>query len=93
MLPCEIGRPDDFHSQLRQSRDGQGERHLSFRVRQNGVALKAIAFGMADRVEELMSAGGACCLACTPKLNDWQGRRSVDLEVTDFQAGREARLT
>ena len=72
---------------------GGGERHLSFRVRQNGVTLKAIAFGMADRVEELMSAGGACCLACTPKLNEWQGRRSVDLEVTDFQAGREARLT
>ncbi len=72
---------------------GGGERHLSFRVRQNNVALKAIAFGMADRVEELMSAGGACCLACTPKLNEWQGRRSVDLEVTDFQAGREARLS
>jgi single-stranded-DNA-specific exonuclease len=72
---------------------GGGERHLQFRVRQNGVALKAIAFGMADRTEELMSAGGACCLACTPKLNEWQGRRSVDLEVTDFQAGREARLS
>ncbi len=72
---------------------GGGERHLMFRVRQNNVALKAIAFGMADRVEELMSAGGACCLACTPKLNEWQGRRSVDLEVTDFQAGREARLS
>ncbi len=72
---------------------GGGERHLMFRVRQNGTVLKAIAFGMADRVEELMSAGGACCLACTPKLNEWQGRRSVDLEVTDFQAGPEARLT
>ena len=42
---------------------GGGERHLSFRVRQDGTTLKAIAFGMADRVDELMSAGGACCLA------------------------------
>src|SRR5262249_39687307 len=42
---------------------GQGERHLSFKVRQNGSSAKAIAFGMADRIEELMSAGGACCLA------------------------------
>ncbi len=72
---------------------GGGERHLQFRVRQNGVVLKAIAFGMADRAEELTSADGACCLACTPKLNEWNGRRSVDLEVTDFQAGGEARLT
>jgi single-stranded-DNA-specific exonuclease len=39
-----------------------------------------------------MSAGGACCLAFTPKLNEWQGWRSVDLEVADFQAGPRARL-
>ncbi len=71
---------------------GNGERHLSFRVRQQGTTLKAIAFGMADRAEELMSAGGACCLAFTPKPNEWQGWTSIDLEVTDLQAGRQARL-
>jgi len=71
---------------------GNGERHLSFRVEQQGTTLKAIAWGMAERAEELMSAGGACCLAFTPKLNEWQGWRSVDLEVTDFQAGAQARL-
>jgi single-stranded-DNA-specific exonuclease len=71
---------------------GAGERHLSFRVMQQGTALRAIAWGMAERVEELMSAGGACCLAFTPKLNEWQGWRSVDLEVVDFQAGPQARL-
>ncbi len=73
-------------------RVGTPDHHLSFRVRQNGTVLKAIAFGMADRLEELTSAGGACCLAFTPKINEWQGRRSVDLHVTDFQAGAEARL-
>jgi single-stranded-DNA-specific exonuclease len=71
---------------------GNGERHLSFRVRQQQTTLKAIAFGMGDRVEELMSAGGACCLAFTPRINDWQGYRSIDLEVADFQAGGVARL-
>ena len=71
---------------------GAGERHLSFRVRQDGTVLKAIAFGMGDRAGELMSAGGACCLAFTPKLNEWQGRRTIDLEVADFQAGAQARL-
>jgi single-stranded-DNA-specific exonuclease len=71
---------------------GNGERHLSFRVRQQGTILKAIAWGMADRAEELMSAGGACSLAFTPRPNEWQGWRSIDLEVTDLQAGRQARL-
>jgi single-stranded-DNA-specific exonuclease len=71
---------------------GQGERHLSFRVRQAATTLKAIAWGMADRAAELMSAGGTCCLAFTPKRNEWQGRLSVDLEVTDFQPGPQARL-
>jgi single-stranded-DNA-specific exonuclease len=72
---------------------GGGERHLMFRVRQGGVTLRAIAFSMADRVEELMSAGGACCLAATPKLNEWRDMRSVDLEVVDLQAGATARLS
>jgi single-stranded-DNA-specific exonuclease len=71
---------------------GQGERHLSFRVKQNGTTARAIAFGMADRVEELMSVRGACCLAFTPKLNEWQGWRTVDLHVVDLQAGERARL-
>jgi single-stranded-DNA-specific exonuclease len=71
---------------------GGGERHLNFRVRQGQTQLRAVAFGMADRIEELTSAGGHCCLAFTPKINEWNGRRTVELEVTDFQAGAQARL-
>ncbi len=71
---------------------GQGERHLSFRVRQGATTLKAIGWNMADRTEELLSQGGACCLAFTPRRNEWQGRVSVDLEVIDFQAGSVATL-
>ncbi len=71
---------------------GQTETHLSFRVRQGGTVLKAIGFGKADRLEELMSADGACCLAFTPKINDWQGRQSVDLVIEDLRAGPRAVL-
>jgi len=71
---------------------GKTERHLSFQVRQNDVTLKAIAFNMAGRTEELLSEGGRCCLAFTPKLNIWRGRVSVDLEVADIQAVPVARL-
>jgi single-stranded-DNA-specific exonuclease len=71
---------------------GQGERHLSFQVSQGPVTLKAIAWNMADRAQELMSRDGACCLAFTPRRNEWQGKVSVDLEVSDFQPRAKARL-
>ena len=72
---------------------GNGERHLSFSVRQEtGPTLRAIAFGMADRAAELMSAGGQCCLAFTPLRNEWDGIVRVDLKVLDLQPGPVARL-
>jgi single-stranded-DNA-specific exonuclease len=66
-------------------RIGGGERHLTFRVRQGGTVVRAVAFGMGDRLEELMSAGGSCSVVFTPKLNEWNGSRSVEMEVTDFR--------
>jgi single-stranded-DNA-specific exonuclease len=71
---------------------GSGDRHLSFRVAQHGTQLRAVAFGMADRLDELMSAGGRCCLAHTPRINEWNEYRSVELDIADFQPGDQARL-
>jgi single-stranded-DNA-specific exonuclease len=73
-------------------RVGKGERTLQFRVRQQQALLPAVAFNLADRTEELMSAGGSCCLVFTPGFNEWQGRRTIQLEVVDFQPGTQARL-
>jgi single-stranded-DNA-specific exonuclease len=74
-------------------RVGKGERHLRFRVRQEPQgSFPAIAFNLADRVNDLMSAGGQCCLVFSPTFNEWQGWRSLQLEVVDFQPGTRARL-
>jgi single-stranded-DNA-specific exonuclease len=73
-------------------RVGKGERHLQFRVRQQQHLFQAIAFNMGHRIDELMSAGGECCLAFTPSFNEWQGRRTIELDVADFQPGGQARL-
>jgi single-stranded-DNA-specific exonuclease len=75
------------------TRIGNGERHMSFRVKQQGATLRAVAFGMADRLDELMSMDGHCCMAFTPRINEWNGFRKVELEVVDFQAGARACLT
>jgi single-stranded-DNA-specific exonuclease len=72
---------------------GNGNRHLHFRVRQGQTQLRAVAWGMAERVEALMSAEGQCCLAFNPRVNDWHGYRSIELEVTDFQPGPRATLS
>jgi single-stranded-DNA-specific exonuclease len=71
---------------------GAGERHMQFRVRQAGTTMRAVAFGMGERIEELRSGDGACCLAFTPVINEWQGYRSVEMHVVDFQAGAQAPL-
>ncbi len=63
---------------------GNGERHLSFRVRQGNTIFRAIAWSMGDRAEEL-PAGGPCALVFTPRINEWKGMIRVDLEVLDFQ--------
>jgi single-stranded-DNA-specific exonuclease len=51
-----------------------------------------IGFNFGDRADELMSADGECCIVFTPSFNEWQGWRSVQLEMVDFQAGPRALL-
>jgi single-stranded-DNA-specific exonuclease len=71
---------------------GASERHLAFRVRQGTKDYKAIGFNLIDRAAELMSQEGRCCLAFTPKLNEWNGFKSTEIEVKDLQAGPTATL-
>ena len=74
-------------------RIGIEERHLSFRVQQGATLIRAVAFGMGDRLDELMSQDGNCCVAFTPKVNEFRGNRSVEIEVIDFRAGTDADLS
>jgi single-stranded-DNA-specific exonuclease len=73
-------------------RVGAGERHLQLRVRQQGRTMKAVGFGMADRLDELMSQGGQISMAFTPRLNEWQGCRTIEVEMKDFQPGPDPQL-
>jgi single-stranded-DNA-specific exonuclease len=71
---------------------GKEERHLSFRIKQGGKSIRAVGWGMAERIEELLSADRKVCVAFTPKINEWNGNTSIEMEVSDFQAGAVARL-
>ena len=73
-------------------RCGKGEATLMFTVRQGHHDYRCIAFSQGDRASELMSGDRHCCLAFTPRINDWNGFRSIRLEIRDFQPGKQARL-
>jgi single-stranded-DNA-specific exonuclease len=39
-----------------------------------------------------LSANGDCCLAFTPKVNDWRGERRIELQVIDLKPGATVEL-
>jgi single-stranded-DNA-specific exonuclease len=58
--------------------------HLQMYVKQNGTVMKAIAFG-AGGIFDRLQTGTRVDLACVPQINDFNGYRSVELEVRDLQ--------
>ncbi|HEY5674529.1 MAG TPA: single-stranded-DNA-specific exonuclease RecJ [Malonomonas sp.] len=60
------------------------EKHLKFDVEQQGCRVACIAFGMAERFEQLT---GEIDLLFRPGINNWRGNSSVQLQVSDFRPG------
>lgn len=63
---------------------GSNGQHLQFTVRQGNEYRKAVAFGRGDRMDELMDHR-RLRLAFEPMINEWNGRRSVELRVVDWK--------
>jgi single-stranded-DNA-specific exonuclease len=70
-------------------RIGSTGRHLALRVEQHGVALRAVAFGGGDWEDDLASAGGPLAMAFKPVINNFRGRQSVEMHVTDWRRPTE----
>ena len=68
---------------------GEGGRTVQLRFAQGATTHKAVMFGMADRARALQ-AGSTCSVAFHPAVNEWNGRREVQLEVKDFQLAEVA---
>ena len=64
---------------------GKDARHLQVVLRQGPTKVRAIAFRMADRLEELQSGGGALSIAFRPNINKFGGRSEVQVQIEDFQ--------
>lgn len=66
-------------------RMGKGERHLSLRFSQHNVVLRAVAFGQADWADPIAQVDGTLDIAYRPVINEFRGRRSVELHLADWR--------
>jgi single-stranded-DNA-specific exonuclease len=63
---------------------GSDRSHLRFQLGVPGGTVKAIAFGMAARSKELVTARGID-IAAALKIDTWNGQRRLDVEIKDFR--------
>ncbi|MEK7749993.1 MAG: single-stranded-DNA-specific exonuclease RecJ [Planctomycetota bacterium] len=70
-------------------RIGSKGQHLSFYVKQGDVAIRAVAFGMGERIDRLKQNGKTCSLAFAVKINNWMDGENLELEVKDIKFDNE----
>lgn len=61
-----------------------GEGHLNLRLQRDGLQFKAVGWGMAERTVPALVD-----LACTVKLETWNGREQLRLELKDFRTSED----
>lgn len=66
-------------------RIGGGGRHLAVKLAQQGVVLRAVAFGGGDWADELDKQPGPMAVAFRPVINDFKGYRRVELQLSDWR--------
>jgi len=67
---------------------GGGERHVSVKLKQSQVTLRAVAFGQAEWVDEWAQYDGPVDIAFHPVLNNYNGRISVELQLVDWHKSK-----
>jgi single-stranded-DNA-specific exonuclease len=64
---------------------GSGGRHLSLRLRQHNVTLRGVAFGGAAWEADLVRNEGTFDIAFRPVINNFAGRRTVEVHIADWR--------
>jgi len=64
---------------------GGGGRHLALKLAQHGVTFRAVAFGASDWEPPLEANGQPIDVAFQPVINDFRGRRNVELHLLDWR--------
>ncbi|MBM4058954.1 MAG: single-stranded-DNA-specific exonuclease RecJ, partial [Planctomycetes bacterium] len=64
---------------------GGGGRHLSMRLLQHGATIRGVAFGGAEWLPHLPVPGEPFHVAFKPKINEFRGRRTAEMELVDWR--------
>ena len=64
---------------------GGGARHISMNLVQHGAKLRGVAFGGAEWLEHLPAPGQPFHVAFKPKINEFRGRRTAEMEIIDWR--------
>jgi len=64
---------------------GDGDRHLSLRVRHYGTVLRAVAFGRGEWAKQIEAVDGPISISFAASINEFRGRRNVELRLIDWQ--------
>ncbi len=62
---------------------GELKNHLQLRMVQGNTQIKAIGWNMAEKAREL-TPNTSCSIVFHPSINEWNGRRDVQLELKDL---------
>ena len=68
---------------------GEQKNHVQLRLVQGNTQLKAIAWNMAEKAKDL-KPNTSCSIVFHPSINEWNGRRDVQLELRDLVVEPEA---
>ena len=61
------------------------EHHIRFVINQEGFTITGIGFNMADKFN-LLKEGASVDLVYTIDENEWNGNKSLQLKIIDFEA-------
>lgn len=67
---------------------GSEGRHLSLQLKQHESRIRAVAFGKGEWLEQLGDKNALYDFAFQPMINDFRGRRSVELRLIDFRPSK-----
>jgi single-stranded-DNA-specific exonuclease len=71
---------------------GGGGRHLALKLTQHRNQIRAVSFGNGDWAEELERVEGPIDVAFRPVINEFRGRRNIELQVVDWRVSNGAKI-
>jgi single-stranded-DNA-specific exonuclease len=89
MAPFGMGNPEPVFMLERAriiDRRVMKERHIKLRLTAGGQTFEAVGFNLAER----MDLPEEITLAFSLQINDWNGRKSVQLRIKDIKAARDS---